>query len=402
MKICLFGHFGTFNLGNEATLQAMLYHLRRLLPKTEIACICTGPEAVAATHNIQSLPISRIIVKVRTFSNPLAKFMRRVLIGIPSECYRWVDCFKTLRGTHMLIIPGTGLLTDAYGLLGWGPYNLFKWVLVAKLRRCRVLFVSVGAGPIHGMLGRYFVKSALSLADFRSYRDNASMAYLRGIGLATNGDRVYPDLVFSLPKPMIPDQGGKQGKRPVVGLGLMEYAGRYSIENPSQAVYSGYLEKLVSFGAWLLSQEYDIRLLIGDSGDRSATEVLKAQLKARLGASAEARVIDHPMGSVDQLLGQLAATDIVVATRFHNVLFALLLEKPVISISFHEKCSSLMRQMRLSEFCLNMGEFSAGCLIEKFSDLEKNADRLRLLIKQRTVEFRAALDEQYNIIFRDM
>jgi polysaccharide pyruvyl transferase WcaK-like protein len=201
---------------------------------------------------------------------------------------------------------------------------------------------------------------------------------------------------------MIPDQGGKQGKRPVVGLGLMEYAGRYSNENPSQAVYSGYLEKLAAFGAWLVSHEYDIRLLIGDSGDRSATEVFKVQLKARLGASAEARVVDHPIGSVDQLLGQLAATDIVVATRFHNVLFALLLEKPVISISFHEKCSSLMRQMRLSEFCLNMGEFSAGCLIEKFSDLEKNANRIRVLIKQRTEEFRAALDEQYNVIFRDM
>ena len=400
MKICLFGHFGTFNSGNEATLQAMLYHLRRLLPKTEIACICTGPEAVAATHNIQSLPISRIIVKVRTFSNPLAKFMRRVLIGIPSECYRWVDCFKTLRGTHMLIIPGTGLLTDAYGLLGWGPYNLFKWVLVAKLRRCRVLFVSVGAGPIHGMLGRYFVKSALSLADFRSYRDNASMAYLRGIGLATNGDRVYPDLVFSLPKPMTSDQGGKQGKRPVVGLGLMEYAGRYS--NGTQAVYSAYLDKLVAFGAWLLSRGYEIRLLIGDSGDSNAIEELKVRLNGNVGACGEGGIVDHCMPSADQLLGQLAATDIVVATRFHNVLFALLLEKPVISISFHEKCSSLMRQMRLSEFCLNMGEFSADCLIEKFSDLEKNADRLRLLIKQRTVEFRAALDEQYNIIFRNM
>ena len=43
----------------------------------------------------------------------------------------------------MLIVPGTGLLTDAYGLGGWGPYSLFKWSLAAKLRGCRVLFVSV-------------------------------------------------------------------------------------------------------------------------------------------------------------------------------------------------------------------------------------------------------------------
>ena len=402
MKICFFGHFGTFNLGNETTLQAILYHLRRLLPKTEIACICTGPAAVAATYNIESTPISPTFVKTREIRNPLAKLLRRVLIGIPSECYRWLDTFNTLKGVHMLIIPGTGLLTDAYGLLNWGPYNLFKWVLIAKFRRCKVLFVSVGAGPIHGILGKYFVKAALSLADFRSYRDNASMDYLRSIGLATNGDRVYPDLVFSLPQAMIPDHGNRQRKRPVVGLGLMEYAGRYSFGNLAQAAYSAYLEKLVVFGAWVLSHGYDIRLLIGDSGDRNAIEELKVQLKAHLGVYGEDRIVDHPMLSADQLLGQLAATDIVVATRFHNVLFALLLEKPVISISFHQKCSSLMSEMRLSEYCLNIGEFRADRLIETFSDLEKNADRLRPLIKERAEEFRTALDEQYNVIFGDV
>ena len=50
--------------------------------------------------------------------------------------------------TDMLIIPGTGLLTDAYGLSAWGPYNVFKWSLVAKFRGCKVLFVSVGVGPL--------------------------------------------------------------------------------------------------------------------------------------------------------------------------------------------------------------------------------------------------------------
>ena len=57
----------------------------------------------------------------------------------------------------MLIVPGTGLLTDAYGLLNWGPYNLLKWSLIAKLCRCKLLFVSIGAGPVYGTLGKYFI-----------------------------------------------------------------------------------------------------------------------------------------------------------------------------------------------------------------------------------------------------
>jgi polysaccharide pyruvyl transferase WcaK-like protein len=66
----------------------------------------------------------------------------------------------------MLIIPGTGLLSDAYGLLNWGPYNLLKWSLIAKASRCKLLLVSVGAGPISGTLGRWFAKSILIFGRF--------------------------------------------------------------------------------------------------------------------------------------------------------------------------------------------------------------------------------------------
>ena len=80
---------------------------------------------------------------------------------------------------------------------------MFKWVLMAKLRGCRVLIVSVGAGPINRTLGRVLVKAIFSLADYRSFRDDASRDYLTGIGFQVERDPVYPDLVFSLPEPML-------------------------------------------------------------------------------------------------------------------------------------------------------------------------------------------------------
>jgi polysaccharide pyruvyl transferase WcaK-like protein len=403
-KISFFGHFGPpGNLGNESTLQAILYHLRRHLGDVEITCICTGPEATARTYNIAAVPISGIIVKPWTLRNPLARLLRKAFIGIPSELYRWLQAFRTLGGTDMLIVPGTGLLTDAYGLLswGWGPYNLFKYSLVAKLRRCKLLFVSVGGGPIYTALGRCLIRSALSLADFRSYRDNSTIKYLKCIGFVTDNDRVYPDLAFSLPEAAIPRDDNPKRRRSAVGLGLMDYAGRYSVDKPSNAIYLAYLENLVIFVRWLLAQEYDIRLLIGDTADRPVAQEFRGLLKERLLPHDEERIIDEPAFSVGQLLSQLSATDVVVATRFHNVLFALLLNKPVISISFHHKCTSLMSEMGLSEYCQDINYLSADRLIEQFRGLEKNAERLRSLIKQKKDEFRKALDEQYNIIFNN-
>ena len=62
-KIGIYGHFGSSNFGNEITLQTILYHLRRLLHQSDTICICTGPEALAASQDIETVPISRTIVR---------------------------------------------------------------------------------------------------------------------------------------------------------------------------------------------------------------------------------------------------------------------------------------------------------------------------------------------------
>ncbi len=153
---------------------------------------------------------------------------------------------------------------------------------------------------------------------------------------------------------------------------------------------------------WLLARDYDVRLLSGDLGDMQARQEFRDLLRERLLVCDEGRIIDKPIGSVEDLLSQITATDIVVATRFHNVLLALLCNKPVISISFHHKCDSLMSAMGLSEYCLDINDLKADRLIEKFCDLETNADEMKRSIREKAREFRQALDEQYKLIFNDL
>ncbi len=401
-KLAFFGHFGWGNLGNESTLQAMLCNLRSLTPDAEFSCICTGPDTVAAAYQIGAVLSREPVGKPWVLQNPAARLARMLIVGIPSELYRWLKSLRTLWHADALIMPGTGVLTDAYTLLDWGPYDMFRWSVAAKLCRCKLFFVSVGAGPIYSLAGRFFVKAALALADFRSYRDETTRQHLEGIGFRTGDDRVCPDLAFSLPEHLVPSAHERNGRRPVVGLGLMEYAGRYSVEKPTSAIYSAYLEVLVEFVRWLLAQDYDVRLLIGDVADQPVTKEFKSLLKQRSVTPEEGRIIDEPVASVDDLLKQLESTDLVVATRFHNVLLSLLLAKPVVAISFHHKCYSLMRQMGLLQYCQDINRLDTKELIEQFCDLEKNAERLRPLIKHKTDEFRTALNEQYSYIVEEI
>src|ERR1051326_335416 len=56
-RIALFGNFGTGNLGNEATLQAMVYNVRRHLPTSDLWCVCPAPEKTALDLGIPAVSI---------------------------------------------------------------------------------------------------------------------------------------------------------------------------------------------------------------------------------------------------------------------------------------------------------------------------------------------------------
>jgi len=259
----------------------------------------------------------------------------------------------------------------------------------------KLLFVSVGAGPLAHPLSRLIVKSALSLADYRSYRDSFSKDYLGDIGFETGIDRVYPDLAFSL-RPEVRSSPRRDGTAPVVGVGLMDYYGRRSRPEEGEHLYRRYLEKMAAFVGWLLDRGYTVQLLIGDvSYDTRIRRDLRAMLRERDPGRAEGKLVDPPIGSVEQLLSQLASADLIVAARFHNVLLSLMLAKPVVALSYHPKVASLMSAMGMSEYCEDIEAPGVDGLVERFTRLERNEQAARSVIVQKGKEYGKALDEQY-------
>jgi polysaccharide pyruvyl transferase WcaK-like protein len=398
--VAFYGHFNASNFGNESTLKAVLYNFRRFCPTAKVLCVSTGrPEDDSLRYGLEVVPIQRSVATSWLPRHPVLRKLCRFAMEIPGEPFRLMSMFATLRKVDMFVVPGTGLLNDAYGLLNWGPLNLFKWVLMAKVSGCRVAFVSVGAGPIYRRLGRWLVRAALALADNRSYRDLSSKRYLESIGFCRDRDPVLPDLAFSLPPIPARTEAVEGAARPVVGLGVMVSASRYGNDGRSDALFDGYMDSLVDFVRRVVGKGYSVRLLSGDVGDVHARTAFGSMLRDRLPAGSRKFVLDEPVSSVADVFAQIAATDFVVATRFHNIVFALIHEKPVISVSFHHKCDSLMDGMGLSGYRLGMNELEADRLADLFASLEANADEVRDTIKAKLGLYRAALDGEYALLF---
>jgi len=366
-----------------------------------MTCIGINPGRAASDYHIRSAPLASIPALSWKPRHRTGKLIRKVCTiggGLIREPYFLVKGLLALRRTEVLIMPGGGLLTDGYGLFRGGPYDVLTWTLIAKACRCKVVFLSVGAGPLHGRLARRMVKLALSLADIRSYRDPTTKRYLERIGAPTNGDRVYPDLVFSLPRDAV-EKPNSHRDRPVVGIGPMESMGTRGGRGTSEESYAGYLESLVSLAEWLIRNGYDVRALVGDYvNDQVAKNQFGELLRRRL-PGAEEHLIDDPIYSVDQLLAQLADTDLVVASRFHNVVLAFLCGKPVVAISFDNKLDALMGAMAMSEYCLDGNSLDAAQLIDAFRGLEGTGAALEPEIRERVSSFRSALEDQYERLF---
>jgi polysaccharide pyruvyl transferase WcaK-like protein len=406
-RISFFGNFGQGNLGNESTLRAILSHVRQHWPDAEINCICTGPEATTAAHGIPAVQMHDPLPTWAWLADKRSlRRLSKLIIGIPFEVYRWIAALRTLGRTDILIVPGTQFLSDNLtGPWGW-PYLAFKWSLAAKLRRRRVFFVSVGVGPLRHPLSRLFVKATLHLADFRSYRDVLSKDYMRAIDLDPADDPVYPDLVFSLPQAMLPRHREHEAGQPlVVAVGVKDYRGQYAASVPREepgAAYRRYLDGVAGFVAWLLEHKYTVRLVIGDVAyDPQVVTDVRAALTA-MHVSYEARqLIADPIASQEDLIAQLAQSDIVVSTRFHNVLLGLLLDRPVIALSYHDKFAALLGSPELARYKLDLDHFDAGTVIGSFTELRAHSDELTHHIRRNVVRCRVALAEQYRLIFDD-
>jgi polysaccharide pyruvyl transferase WcaK-like protein len=370
----LFGLFGAGNLGNDGSLEAMLNFLRAARPDAELTCICANPIKVQSEHRLASIRIGAdeaggLLRYVQHF-----RPMRKLLQGL--------HALRSARKFDALIVPGTGILDD-FGDRFWGmPASLFGWCLAARLWGTKLAFVSVGAGPIHHSFSRWLMKSAARMAQYRSYRDTVSKEFMEGIGFDACRDPIYPDIAFRLPGPE-PTNLPVDGSQPLtVGVGVMAYYGWRGDTEAGAPIYAGYLKKLSQFVLWLLDRGHRVRILVGETTDQRAVDDLLRVLAADRPGYPRERVAAEPVKSLHDLMRQIAGTHVVVATRFHNIVCALKVGKPTISLGYAKKNDVLLAEMGLGEFCQHVESFDVELLTRQFTELLSNYDRYQRSINE--------------------
>jgi len=385
-SVGIFGGFGGGNIGNDAWMEAVLSYLRNDQPDAVVDIMTSHPDVVKDRYGVPAVGMGWQRAQA---SGSAAIVMKALGRGIDTlRIASWV------RRHDVVIVPGMGVLETTLPMRPWGfPYTMFAMSLSGRIFRTKVALVSVGSNVIRQPLTRWLFTSAARLAAYRSYRDTLSRDAMRRNGLDTRSDPVYIDLAFSIPVPPA-DPGDVR----TVGIGVMDFHGTNDDDrSQADAIRTSYLGKLKTFARWLADRDYKIRLLVGDtngSDDTVVTEIADDLRAYRPDLDHEA-MLAEPVSTFADLIRAMAPAHIVLATRYHNLICALMLSKPTLSVGYGAKNAALMEDMGLAEYSQLVSSFDVDQLIKQFADLESQAAQVRQVITERDAEYRERVARQF-------
>jgi polysaccharide pyruvyl transferase WcaK-like protein len=390
-RVGLFGLLGSGNSGNDASMETVLAYLRDAHPDAVVNVMGGGdPARMRIEYGLDATPLY--------WSQ---KFDQRksgapgILLKALDKCIDAIRTMSWVSRHDVVIVPGAGALEATLPMRSWGfPFTLFLLCSAARLSRTKVALVSVGADIINQRAIRWLSDATARLAYYRSYRDSDSLEAMRQRGIDTSRDHVFPDLVFGVPTPPY-DPGDPE----IVGVGVMAYYGGNDDRGRADEIHAAYIEKMKAFTRWLVDSGHRVRLFGGDSKfDWDVADQILADVQDYRSDLDPSWVTADRVASYAELMQLMSPLGMVVATRYHNVMCALKLCKPTISLGYSRKFVALMGDMGLEEFNQYAHSFDVERLIEQFTEMEKRRTELQQHLADRNAANQRALEDQFTLL----
>lgn len=424
-RIAIMGHVGNGNLGDEAIIAAVIARLRARAPDVDLVAFSSNPPDTAARHGLTTFPIrlmaerrgpeseaaeppgpaSGVAERIRrrpwlkALLRPAVVTARRIA-SLVRETLFDLRSLRRLRGVRLIVFAGSGQLNDDIdGAFGY-PLVILRWTVLARLRGAAVAFASIGAGPLEYRLSRLFLKLALRLTAYRSFRDPSSLAIARRLR-APEPCRLVRDLALSHPRfgpegpPAHPDRA------PCVGINPLPFLGGGSWQMQDRSRYDGYVAAHAELARGLAAKGWRVVLFPTQIRmDPETIEDIVGRLAA--GGAPEASRVESATGIADvaDLFDVLEQFDLVVATRYHGVLLALASGIPTVAVSYHPKTRDIMEHMGLAPWCLGLEGLSGSVLLERTADMASRLGEVRATLARQRGRDLADLLRQYDELLR--
>ena len=351
LRVGLVGEFGVGNIGNNASAAEVIRRIRLDFgDRVVVELISRGAERAEQLFGVRALPMkSDEHVQDRGF----ARLTRQIK-----------DAVHLLRAAgryDVVIVPGTGLLEAEVSGGSTGIMNALAVVSLAAMVTHRpLIWIGVGSGRLRTVSARFVTRVAAKGARRRSYRDSLSMTEVVGSTRQTSGDVLSRDVVFGRPindRVELPVATGDF----VVAVGAIDLPKRAARGLSMEATRARYVTNLARVCDLLLEEGAHLRFVLGDEADLAITEQVRSEIWSTADAGARQPLVETH--SFDGLERAIAGADVVLASRYHTILAASLVYRPVIALSHSPKDDQLMLQLRATEYCFGAFDFDPDLVV---------------------------------------
>lgn len=377
-SVALYGYLGSGNLGNDASLETIVGWLRNDHPDVELSCITIAPYETAARYG---LPSARLSWRTSSQSgNRVAEACRKLwgrLIDIPRS-------YVLAGSVDAIIVPGMGVLEERLGERPWGlPLGLFLMAAACRLRNRGFILLDVGAEWAVNPITRRLYAATARLATHVSYRDSESAAAMARTG-AGNLAAIAPDLAFAHPAPTVsqPEPGH-------VVAGVMAYYGRKDDPKRGADVRRRYVATMARAIAQIAAAGSRVVLVGGDRVDLDVAHDLRAAVLAECPSLPDDAIVIRASTTFTELTEEMMLAEIVIASRFHNLIGALRLARPTISVGYAGKNRHLMQSLGLDDYCQDIEDLDADRLVAQVRAAQEDAGELEARIRRGTADYTA-------------
>ncbi|MCW5632267.1 MAG: polysaccharide pyruvyl transferase family protein [Rubrivivax sp.] len=391
VRIGLFGMYGSANLGDVAIQRAVIDALRARCPGIELTAICPDPEDAVETFGLPARAATGFGGLVRPDG--------------PAPAGAWLDRFERsrpwlrlsaaawrirghVRDLDMLLFSGSGQIEDYWGG-AWGqPFRLLAWGAATRSRGKAVAYFGVGVDQLLTPAGARMSRSALRLARLRVLRDEGSVEAMRRAGLA-GPCSVCPDPAFALRSAAIDEPRPAQDEVP---FAVLSPIARSAWPGPEDASYENYLRALAGAADHLQGRGIEVRWACSQTRmDPPVVERVRALMR---GDAASTLVVD--VRDVDDYLRAVRGARVIVASRLHGVILALVAGTPVVAISVARKVRQQMDDAALPDACLEFDGLQACELRARIDDVLEHGPAWRLRVVRTRDRLRHELDSHFD------
>lgn len=419
-KVALIHHILGGNLGEDASLAALRENLTRRNPNWEVVCLrivhndFPGKLSWPLSHRtlnsgkaaLNKKETGRERLKSVLAKQPKALKSLQLIYRLGKQPVLWaqeliflVKSFRTLYSCDVLIIAAAdhfGELTGehrSFRPLWKYPASIFKWLLLAKLARVRSVLLNIGATAAPGLM-QMFIAGALALADSVGFRDQQSRDSCSFKDVERKGF-VLSDPAYI--RDVVPAAASEPsyGIRRVVGIAPI------LVNDAQRPADAALLRRMATFVVWLIKNGYFVRFFcininVDSAGLCQIQEILKGH---DLDSLALANMDRVHQWSTEELLTNMSSLDYVVTSRIHGVVFAHLLNKPLLAISDHQCVRNLMNNLGLSPYCLSMIDSELPDLQEAFASMVDAEMEIKERLAAQLVPIQKGLRSQLDGLF---